>query len=123
MQVRLFSIDIWNTVIHIYIYIYIAVVFLGHDLHCVINLEAKGRFQYTYQGDAAKFICKIIFLKNILNIVHLCVKKKKVLKADSTSTVLPLSEERVDRSRLSKCSTILLKIRSEAIDFEHRHQS
>lgn len=34
--------------------------------------------------------------------------------------MLSLSEERVDRSRLSKCSTILLKIRSEAIDFEHQ---
>lgn len=34
--------------------------------------------------------------------------------------MLLLSEKRVDRSRLSKCSTILLKIRSEAIDFEHQ---
>lgn len=46
--------------------------------------------------------------------------KKKVVKVDSTSIVFLLSEERFDRSRLSKCSTILLKIRSEAIDFEHQ---
>ena len=38
------------TYIYIHIYIYIAVVFLGHDLHCVINLEAKDRFDTHIKG-------------------------------------------------------------------------